>query len=197
MVRCEQFYRAMAENNGFCKKNPETVKRILKHIPLMNNISAKVAQSEILKDSSRPIGEILSENAARPLHALKNDADLDKALDLIIEKAEQKEMDEQPKIAVTYKEVRQIVNQIIPPKPKTTTRASKDNFDKAKDNIKSAITADGIPNEDITSVIAKIDDLIRTLEAHKSALTQRQATLNARGSNNTIVEQTQPEGAKA
>jgi hypothetical protein len=82
-------------------------------------------------------------------------------------------------------------------KPTSAPAPKKSFFDKVKENMTSAFINGKIPDEAISSTIANIDDLIRTLETHKFSLTQRQATLNARGANNTIPEQTQPEGAKA
>jgi hypothetical protein len=199
MTRCDPLYEHMKKDKDFCKKFPCTISRIEKHIKVREDIKEKVARSEILKCSSEPFGNILSEGAARSLHSLKNEADYEKAIDLIIQKAEQKEMDNQS-IAVTYKEVQQIVHSIVPPK---TTKAAKGSFDKAKDNITSAFTKGEIPDNAISSTIAEIDELISMLQSHKSALIQRQATSNARASadNNTDLvgqrEAHQPEEAEA
>lgn len=202
MVRCDPFYRAMEKNQNFCKKNPETVKRILGHIILMEKLEQKVAQSAILKDSSHPIGAILSEGAARPLRALPSEADLDRALDLIIEKAGNKEMDGLAKIAVTNKEVTEIVRTIMPQK---ATRASTKahtpkpaDFGTAAANLQSVFDDGEITDEEIASTIGKIETLISTLETHKTSLIQRQATLKARSAaTNTMDPTPQHEGVKA
>jgi hypothetical protein len=192
MVRCDQFYTAMSKDSGFCEKSPETVSRILKHINMRNKLESKVTQSEVLKGSSCPIGQILSEGASRPLHALKG-ADLDRALDLIIKNAEAKEIDDKS-IAVGCKEVQEIVNQIVPPKAKkTATKSTKDAFDEATGILQSAVN-NGIPVEDIPATIGKIDKLIRTLETNKAALLDRQAAANTRGGGeSTIMADQQPE----
>jgi len=192
MVRCDQFYAAMNKDRGFCKKSPETVRRILKHIPLMSKIEEKVSQSQILQDSSHPIGEILSENAARPLHALKG-ADLDKALDLIIKNAEAKEIDDQSSIAVGCKEVQEIVNKIVPPKAKKPKVAKADAFETATGILQTAFNG-GIPDEDIPATIGKIGDLMRTLESQKAALTQRLASVNTRDNNTDLLGQEEQQG---
>ncbi len=196
MVHCEAFYNHMQKDQDFCRKNPDTVKRIMNHIKLRTILDSEAAKSEILKDSSQPFGSILSEGAGRPLHDL-DETELNKAIALIVQRAEQREMNCDEKISVTSKEVAAIVRQVAPSKAKAAPKAKKYKIEALEDILQSAFTGGEIPNDAISSTIVKIDTLIRTLEAHKSALTQRQATLNARGANDTIPEQTQPEGAKA
>jgi len=187
MVHCDGYYKKLEADPDFCRKAPETVKILMKHIVMRNKLEAKVAQNEILKGRFHTIAEILSEGAARPLHALKNEADLDKAIDLIIQKAEQKEMDDLSKIAVGHKEVQEIVNQIVPPKAKkTATKAAKVSFDTASSLLQTAFS-DGVAESDIPETIGKIDKLSGILQTYKSALTQRQASVNSRGGDNNAA----------
>jgi hypothetical protein len=184
MVHCDGYYKKLEADPDFCRKAPQTVKILMKHIVVRNKLESKVAQNEILKGGFHTIAEILSEGAARPLHALKNEADLDKAIDLIIQKAEQKEMDDLSKIAVGCKEVQEIVNQIVPPQAKKP-KVAKNAFDTATGILQSAFNGGKIAEADITATISKIDKLIGTLQEKKAALLDRQAAANSRGNNNT------------
>lgn len=175
MTRCNEFYSKFTKEGNFCKKYPGTVKRIEKYIDLMEEFETDVARSEILDDRSGPIGSILSEGASRPLYNL-NDADRKEAIKLIIKKAELKVIDNDERIAVTCKEVNEIIRTIVPPKKSLTP---------PKDPIKTRLenAFKDVPDDAIDAAIAQIDELSTILTDTRSGLVERKAGLSGESSN--------------
>jgi hypothetical protein len=88
----------------------------------------------------------------------------------------------------------------VTPSRKKTSKAAKarsldEEFDTAKAKLQSVFDG-GITDEAISLAVEKIDELIRTFTAHRSALIQRQDTVNKRRSSSTDLSQPQ-EVAKA
>jgi hypothetical protein len=170
MTRCNEFYSKFTKEGNFCKKYPGTVKRIEKYIDLMEELETEATRSEILCDSSEPIGSVLSEGASRPLYNL-NDADRNKAIKLIIKKAEQKVIDNDERIAVTSKEVNEIVRTIVPPKKSLTPPK-----DPVKTRIENAFK--DVSDDAIDATIAQIDELSTVLTDTRRGLVERKAGLS-------------------
>ena len=176
MTRCNEFYSKFSKEGNFCKKCPGTVK-------FKEEFETKVAKSEILSDSSEPIGSVLSEGASRPLYN-PNDADRKEAIRLIIKKAEQKVTDNDERIAVTCKEVNEIIRTIVPPKKSLTP---------PKDPIKTRLenAFKDVPDDAIDAAIAQIDELSTILTDTRSGLVERKAGLSGESSYGQQEEEVQ------
>lgn len=195
MTRCDDFYKKFGREGNFCGKYPSTVKKITKFMNLRDEIANEASKSEIFIGEGAPnVHEILSEGSSRPLASIRTTADRTAAIKAIVTKFEEKFMDDAEPLALTYKEVQQIVRQIVPSAVKTA--APKDKFDKAKATLESAFK-DEISESDIAATISKVDGLVSMLQTNKLALTQRQVTVNARDNANNTLGQQQPEGVEA
>lgn len=100
-----------------------------------------------------------------------NDADQKEAIKLIIKKAEQKVTDNEERIAVTGKEVNEIIRIIVPPKKSLTPPK-----DPVKTRIENAFR--DVPDDAIDAAIAQIDELSTVLTDTRRGLVERKAGLS-------------------
>jgi hypothetical protein len=192
MTRCDEFYSKFGREGNFCAKYPSTVKRISKFMLLREKIAEEASKSEILNGEDGPnVNEILSEGASRPLASIKTDEGLKRAITMIVQCFEQKFMNDAEPLSLTYREVQQIVREIVPLK---ASKAPKDKFDMVKTKLDAAFS-DEIPDEAIDPTIVKIDDIISALQRSKQSLVQRKAALNRTA--NTTESQQLEEGEPA
>jgi|WetSurMetagenome_2_1015567.scaffolds.fasta_scaffold21553_3 hypothetical protein len=192
MTRCDEFYRKFGREGNFCKKYPSTAKRISKFMVLREEIAEEASKSELLNGEDGPnVNEILSEGASRPLASIKTEESHKRAITMIVQCFEQKFMNDAEPLSLTYREVQQIVREIVPPK---ASKASKDKFKMIKTKLDAALK-DEIPDEAIDPTIVKIDDIISALQQSKQSLVQRKAALNRTG--NTIECPQREEGELA
>ncbi|MGB5100892.1 MAG: hypothetical protein WBN94_09895 [Methanothrix sp.] len=196
MVRCDDYYKKYGKKGNFCGKHPDTAARIVTYMHLMPEIEEEAAKSEILKDSSKPIGCILTEGASRPLHSVKDAETQRKVIQQIVKKAEDKTTaGEKPQL--TYKEVDEIVRGFVPRTPRTA-KPPMDKFETAKTKLKGALDNVADTPDALDSAVTKIDELCSFLQEAKESLRQRKEVLSHESiSEGPLISQSQSVPASA
>jgi hypothetical protein len=176
MVRCDEFYKKWQKAGNFCAKHPDTAERIDAYLDLLPYFKEMTANSEILSDPSEPMGAIITERASRPLISLKDSEIRQKAIQQIVQIAEQKKIDGQKPI-VTTKEVEQIISKLVPQPQKATKAPKASKLDTAKNNLEAALGNVGSTPAAIDEALSTIEELSSFLQATKQKLTQRKEVL--------------------
>lgn len=112
MVKCDEFHEKWQKIGNFCDKAPKTATKINVYLDkILPRIEKEASEIQILEAEKATIGDILSEEASRPLFSGKDQKVREEAIQQIVKLSKEKAIDGK-KPQVTGREVKGIVKAI-------------------------------------------------------------------------------------